>query len=109
MQENKSTTETPKRKRRRSYTKEFKAKIVAECRRGDKPIAQVAMEQQINANLIHRWSRQLGDSEPQLMVPVTMTVPTGHHQVEVLIGEATVRFIGCIDTHNARVVLDALR
>jgi len=111
MQETISTTETPKRKPRRSYTKEFKASIVAECRQGEKSIAQVAMEQQINANLIHKWSRQLDDSDHQPMVPVTMTaaVNTDRDRIDVVIGDVTVRFVGCIDAHNARVVLDALR
>ena len=111
MQENISTAETPKRRSRRSYTKEFKASIVAECRQGEKSIAQVAMEHQINANLIHKWSRQLDDSHHQPMVPVTMTaaVNTDCDRIDVLIGDITVRFVGRIDAHNARVVLDAIR
>ena len=109
MQETVSTPETPKRRARRSYTKEFKAGIVAQCRHGEKSIAQVAMEQQINANLIHKWSRQFGDSDHQPMVPVAMKVAPDCHRVDVLIGEVTVRFVGSIDAHNARIVLDALR
>ena len=41
MQETVSLSETPKRRARRSYTKEFKARLVAECTTGDKSIAQV--------------------------------------------------------------------
>ena len=43
MQETISEVDTPKRRSRRSYTKEFKARIVAQCGQGDKSIAQVAM------------------------------------------------------------------
>ena len=39
MQETFSTVDTPKRRSRRSYTKEFKARIVAQCGQGDKSIA----------------------------------------------------------------------
>ena len=54
MQETICELDTPKRRSRLSYTKEFKARIVAQCRQGDKSIAQVAMEHQINANLIRK-------------------------------------------------------
>ena len=110
-QETVSTTDTPNRRSRRSYTKEFKARIVAECRRAEKSIAQVAMEHQINVNLIHKWSRQLSQDNHQAMVAVKMTAAanTDCHRIEVLIGEVSVRFVGPIDAHSARVVLDALR
>ena len=45
------------RRTRRTYTREFKTQIVALCERGDHSIAQVALEHQINANLIHKWCR----------------------------------------------------
>ena len=41
MQETVSPSETPKRRTRRSYTKEFKARLVAECTIGDKSVSQV--------------------------------------------------------------------
>lgn len=113
MQETVSLSETPKRRARRSYTKEFKAQLVAECTTGDKSIAQVAMEHQINANLLHKWSRQLKHSGSQAMVPVAMSASTitatGHSQIEVVFGEVTVKFVGSVDHHSARVVLELLR
>jgi len=113
MQETVSPSETPKRRMRRSYTKEFKARLVAECTIGDKSIAQVAMEHQINANLIHKWSRQLKHSSGQAMVPVAMRegtiTATDHSRIEVVFGEVTVKFIGSIDHSSARVVLELLR
>ena len=65
MRETLSLSETPNGRARRSYTKKFKTRLVAECATGDKSIAQVAMEHQINANLIHKWSRQLKQSGGQ--------------------------------------------
>jgi len=113
MQEPISNSDTPTRRARRSYTKEFKAQLVAECRHGEKSIAQVAMEHQINANLIHKWSRQLEGSPTQAMVPVRLTAsPTVMEPaagIEVTVGQATVHFHGAVDATNARVVLDLLR
>ena len=113
MQETISTVDTPKRRSRRSYTKEFKARIVAQCRQGDKSIAQVAMEHQINANLIHKWSQQYGPCDYQPMVAVSLTAPEivtpQNNRIDVMIGEVTVRFVGSVDPQSARVVLDALR
>ena len=113
MQETISEVDTPKRRSRRSYTKEFKARIVAQCGQGDKSIAQVAMEHQINANLIHKWSQQYGACDYQPMVAVSLAAPEivtpQNNRIDVMIGEVTVRFIGPVDPQNARVVLDALR
>ena len=113
MQETISTPGTPGRRARRSYTKEFKTRLVAQCTNGDKSIAQVAMEHQINANLIHKWSRQLKRPDGQTMVPVEMVespiAATGDSRIDVLVGGATVRFIGGVDHQNARVVLELLR
>ena len=113
MQETISPTITPNRRVRRTYTKEFKAQVVAECDQDDRSIAQVAMEHQINANLIHKWSWQLKATDLQQMVPVAVngaaTSKTDNNRIEVLVGNVTVRFFGSVDQHNARVVLDALR
>ena len=117
MQETISPTVTPNRRVRRTYTKEFKAQVVAESDQDDRSIAQVAMKHQINANLIHKWSRQLKATDLQQMVPVAVnsaaaTSKTDNNRIEVLVGNVTVRFFGSVDQHNARAVLgvlDALR
>ena len=47
------------------------------------------------------------------MVPVAMSASTitatGHSQIEVVFGEVTVKFVGSVDHHSARVVLELLR
>ena len=84
-----------------------------QCGQGDKSIAQVAMEHQINANLIHKWSQQYGACDYQPMVAVSLTAPEivtpQNNRIDVMIGEVTVRFVGSVDPQSARVVLDALR
>ena len=99
------------KRRRRTYSKAFKAEIVAQCQQGDKSIAQVAREQQINAILIHKWCRP---PNPQPMLPVTVS-PTASGRddsiashVEVLLGDRTLRFYGAIDKDSVRAIVEAL-
>lgn len=43
------------RRRRRTHSAEFKAKVVAACRRPGVSIASVALANGLNANLLRRW------------------------------------------------------
>ena len=43
------------RRRRRTHSAEFKAKVVAACRQPGVSIAAVALAHQLNANLLRRW------------------------------------------------------
>ena len=42
---------------RRSYSKSFKAHVIAECAQADTSIANVALTHNLNANLVHKWIR----------------------------------------------------
>lgn len=42
---------------RRSYSKSFKAQVIAECAQPDISIANVALIHNLNANLVHKWIR----------------------------------------------------
>ncbi|EPP5101096.1 IS66-like element accessory protein TnpA [Enterobacter hormaechei] len=42
---------------RRTYTKAFKAQVVAECGDPESSIASVALSHGLNANLVHKWLR----------------------------------------------------
>jgi transposase len=42
---------------RRSYSKSFKAQVIAECTQPDTSIANVALTHNLNANLVHKWIR----------------------------------------------------
>ncbi|WP_429553853.1 IS66-like element accessory protein TnpA [Paraburkholderia sp. MM5477-R1] len=46
------------RHRRRRYSEEFKARVVAPCRRTGISVAAVALEHRLNANLLRRWINQ---------------------------------------------------
>ena len=53
---------TPTGKRRR-YSPEFKTHIVAACRQPDQSVASVALAHGLNANLVHKWIRNVRQSE----------------------------------------------
>ena len=96
---------------RRTYTREFKAQIVALCEKGDRSIAQVALEHQINANLIHKWCRSFRSDKPQSMLPVTVQSLDADRcsaRIEVSVGDVTVRFYRSVDQPSAIAVLKAL-
>ena len=113
MQESVSTSNTPSRRTRRSYTVDFKRHIVSICDQGDKSIAQVALEHRINANLIHKWSQQFKGGTTQPMVPVTVSSasetvnPPG--RIDALLGSTIIRFYGRVDKDSASAVLSALQ
>jgi transposase len=46
------------RRRRRSYSREFKAQVVAACQGPGVSIAAIALHHQLNANLLRRWVDQ---------------------------------------------------
>lgn len=46
------------RRTHRSYTPEFKAKLVAACQQPGVSIAALAGEHQMNANVLHRWLKE---------------------------------------------------
>ena len=43
------------RRRRRRHSAEFKARVIAACRRPGVSIAAVALDHRLNANLLRRW------------------------------------------------------
>ena len=48
---------------RRTYSTEFKAQLVAACRIPGMSVASVARNHGINHNILHRWLRELPDSD----------------------------------------------
>ncbi len=59
---------TPAGKRRR-FTPEFKARIVAACRQPDQSVASVALAHGLNANLVHKWIRKACQSNEASATP----------------------------------------
>lgn len=52
------STETVPERVRRSYSKEFKRQVMAECREPGNSVAGVALKHGINANVVHKWRRR---------------------------------------------------
>ncbi|WP_029050414.1 transposase [Cupriavidus sp. amp6] len=56
------------RRRRRRYSREFKAQVVAACQGPGVSIAAIALHHKLNANLLRRWVDQAEGNVPALMV-----------------------------------------
>lgn len=69
---NPSDLERPKRVRR-THSKAFKAQLVALAEAGDMSVAQIAMDNRINANQLRKWMKESGSAPAaQSMVPVSV-------------------------------------
>lgn len=51
---------------RRTFTTEFKQHLIKLCQQTDTSVAKVAMQHQINANLLHKWMSQSKSFSPTL-------------------------------------------
>ena len=49
---------TRERPRRRFYSAELKAQVLAQCRQAGASVAGVALSHYINPNIVHRWIRE---------------------------------------------------
>lgn len=104
----------PSQPPRRSYTKAFKADIVAQCERGDRSLAQVAMEHQINANLVRKWQHQFrAELNAQNLVPVQIdSAPrssTSSNFVEIELGSLALKIHGMVDSAYITSLVRALQ
>ena len=77
-------------KTRRSYSEEFKTRVLAECQEPGASVAKVAMSHGINDNVVHRWRQLAGEcravAAPALrseFVPVTLTTPNACCDIRV--------------------------
>lgn len=64
---------------RRTYSKSFKAQVIAECALSDTSIASVALSHNLNANLVHKWIRLHAQKTIALQtafVPVKASTPS---------------------------------
>jgi transposase len=69
---------------RRSYSDEFKARVMAECEQPGTSVAKVAMSHGINDNVVHRWRQLAREGRPGAVsaprsefVPITLTTTNG--------------------------------
>jgi transposase len=112
----------PGERRRRSWTREEKRRIVDESLREGASIAEVARRHELNANLLFTWRRKMGvesteRKDPMEIVPVTIArglaaegyCPDAAGQMEIVLSEGD-RIIVWADVETAALtrVLKAL-
>jgi transposase len=68
------TMPTDKKRIRRDYSLELKARILAECAGPGASVAKIAMAHGVNANLVHTW-RKLARQNESIPGEVTRFVP----------------------------------
>ena len=62
-------------RKRRQYTPEFKAQLVAESQSPGASVARIALDNDLNANLLRRWikeSKQAGQQPTPAFVPINL-------------------------------------
>ncbi|MFE8073473.1 transposase [Marinobacteraceae bacterium S3BR75-40.1] len=68
-----SVTQSPKR--RRQFSKDFKARIVAACQQPGASVSRIALDNGLNANMVRRWiseSRRTGSNKTPAFVPLNL-------------------------------------
>jgi len=83
---------------RRRHSVDLKTQILAECAKPGASVARVALSHGINANIVHKWRRQVGGTPEAAavaaFVPVSLPPPTGSSapdiRIELRCGAATV-------------------
>jgi transposase len=58
------------RRRRRTYSAQFKAEAVAACRRPGASVSAAAVERSMNANVLRRWVVEAERAEAGIVAPV---------------------------------------
>ena len=62
-------------RKRRQYSTEFKAQLVAESQNPEASVARIALDNDLNANLLRRWiteSKQAGQQPSPAFVPINL-------------------------------------
>ena len=104
----------PRRPPRRTYSKEFKIDAVVQCERGDRSLAQVAMDLKINANLVRRWQKELNaDPSSTKLVPVNVAHPEIASEtsayLEININTNALKVVGSVDSNYVAQLVRSLR
>jgi transposase len=97
--------EVERSRKRRRYSGELKAQILAECAAPGASVAKVALLHGINANIVHGWRKQSRNAEAppamirQEFVPVTVAATVPAHgdergiEVELRRGAVTIKLM----------------
>ena len=82
--------------KKKKYPKEFKARVALEAIKGEKTIAALSSEYEINGNLIAKWKKQLKENMSDIFIRKNEQEPDAEKQIENLYKE-----IGRIQVENA--------
>ncbi len=76
------TNEDTKGRSRRRHDKDLKRQVLAQCAVPGASVAQVAMAHGLNANLVHKWRRELQPvaHAAAAFVPIAVPAPTVAHE-----------------------------
>jgi transposase len=78
--------EAEQSRKRRRYSRELKAQVLAECDAPDASVAKVAMSHGINANIVHGWRKLVRGAEASMIrqefVPVAVATAAQVHSDE---------------------------
>ncbi len=110
-----------RRRRSTNYPLEFKRELAQQACEPGVSVAQLALQHDLNTNMVFRWRRQLraGLFEQSGLVAVTVAPPAPTQfgvsdphcggVIEIRLGKATVRIEGRPDPATLAVVLEGLR
>lgn len=103
---------------RRTYARQFKSEVIAQCLVPGASVSAIALSHGINANVIRKW---LPRNEPATMLPVTVAsspatarpgMPTtrsaARPPIELTLAGATVRLPAGFDPHDLRSIVQVL-
>jgi transposase-like protein len=83
---------------RKTYDKDFKAKVAIEALKGDKTIQELGQIYQVHPNLITQWKRQLLDNAANIFER-TNKVPEGQVEAEAK-QELLLKEVGQLQVEN---------
>ena len=69
--------------RRRRYSQEMKARVLAECEAPGASVAKVAMSHGINANVVHGWRKLARGASAMVVTSPPQFVPVALEEAEV--------------------------
>ncbi len=104
---------------RRTYARQFKSEVVAQCQLPGASVSAIALSYGINANVIRKWLPQHGSA---VMLPVTVeSAPVARSgsamhtaraaaraPIELTLAGATVRVPAGFDPHELRSIVQIL-
>lgn len=82
--------------KKKKYPREFKARVAFEALKGEKTIAALSFEYQINGNVITKWKKQLKENMSNIFIRKNEQEPDAEKQIDNLYKE-----IGRIQVENA--------